>query len=286
MAAYNPSAYKISTITATGRINTCVDLASVFTNIAVVPSAQHNGILYVELGNDCFRGTPKKIRNKRKPGIKMFDNQATLLLFIDGFYANCKVFKNGCVQLTGLRRTEHGPLFIQHIIDRIHDIRTHADPNVVTDGEHMAVMDYRVRLINTDFNAGIEIRRDALFTYMMHTYPGIYSVFEPCIYSGVKIHYYHNDGCGDGDGVCRCTAACNGRGRGHGDGDCKKITIAVFRSGSVLVTGGSEYKQIDDAYAFICSAMKNCATLIHKEITVEPDTSVKKRLVSASKGGG
>ena len=38
---------------------------------------------------------------------------------------------------------------------------------------------------------------------------------------------------------------------GNGDGDCKKITIAAFSSGSVIITGARAKEQIDDCYNFI-----------------------------------
>lgn len=275
----DPTPYKISTITATGSINANVDLNILFQHVKL-SSPDKQGIHYVEYGPDNFRGSVKR-KTKRKSTSKRFDNQSTMLLYINGFYANCKVFRNGCVQLTGLRRIEHGPVFIQYIIEAIKEIKANVGADIVADVEALRIQDYHVRLINTDFNIGFMIRRDNLYRYMMQFHKNMYSNFEPCIYSGVKIHYFHNDllGGDDHDGVCRCSKPCNGRGRGYGDGDCKKITIAVFRSGCVLVTGGSEYKHIDNAYAFVCKLLKKCKDDIHMEMIVEPEP-LKKRLTS------
>ena len=44
---------------------------------------------------------------------------------------------------------------------------------------------------------------------------------------------------------------CNGKGRGNGDGNCKKITIAVFKSGKVIITGGQNKQQLEESYRFI-----------------------------------
>lgn len=274
---FSPTPYKISTITATGHVNSPVNLSSFYQNLSLSEPPKQ-GIHYVELGSTLCRGVARKSKNKRTPTVKKFDNQATVLLYLNGFFANCKVFKNGCIQLTGLRKIEHGTMFINYIIDEIRRIKNTMDDSIVDDPDALKIDNYRVRLINTDFNAGIEVRRDSFFQYMLQTYPEMYTVFEPCIYSGVKIHYYHNDKCGVGDGICRCVLPCNGKGRGHGEGDCKKITIAVFMSGCVLVTGGSEYKQIDDAYEFTCNVMRKCENDIRKEITVVPEAP-KKRLL-------
>ena len=37
---------------------------------------------------------------------------------------------------------------------------------------------------------------------------------------------------------------------------CKKVTISIFKSGSVIITGGYLQKQIDDAYIFINDLFK------------------------------
>ena len=44
-------------------------------------------------------------------------------------------------------------------------------------------------------------------------------------------------------GKCYCTKKCTGKGNGEGDGNCKKVTTAVFQSGSVLITGGRSMEQ-------------------------------------------
>ena len=44
---------------------------------------------------------------------------------------------------------------------------------------------------------------------------------------------------------------CNGKGLGNGDGDCKKITIAVFNSGKIIITGGNSFNQVLISYEFI-----------------------------------
>jgi TATA-box binding protein (TBP) (component of TFIID and TFIIIB) len=271
-----PTKYKISTITATGHINTIVNLPYLFHYVEVVPP-DADGIQYAELGKDNCKGAQRKTKNKRKPTVKKFDNQATLLIFLDNAYANCKVFKNGCIQITGLKRIENGPKYIEYIVDTIKNIYKEQN-GIVTDITDICVANYKVRLINTDFNVGFEIRRDNLFNHMVKAYPGIYTVFEPCIYSGVKINYYHNLTDASAKGICKCSTPCKGKGSGNGEGDCNKITIAVFRSGSVLVTGGSEYKQIDDAYNFICDILCSSKKEIFKETFVEPEIP-KKRLV-------
>ena len=49
-------------------------------------------------------------------------------------------------------------------------------------------------------------------------------------------------------GICDCENPCNGKGK---DNTCKKITIAVFKSGKIIITGGRTKHNIQTAYKFI-----------------------------------
>ena len=108
-------------------------------------------------------------------------------------------------------------------------------------------MNHKLVLINSDFDLGFEINRDALQREIIEA--GIYSSYEPCIYPGLNIKYFIN--INNFDGICCCESMCNGKGRADGDGRCKKITIAVFKSGKVIITGGQSIAQLETAYYFI-----------------------------------
>ncbi len=57
--------------------------------------------------------------------------------------------------------------------------------------------------------------------------------------------------------MCQCTKRCNGKGTGHGNGECKRITIAIFNSGKIIITGGKTLEQLTLSYKFINSILKN-----------------------------
>ena len=46
--------------------------------------------------------------------------------------------------------------------------------------------------------------------------------------------------------------------------NCKKITIAIFESGSVLITGGVTFEQIEDAYNYITKVFRDNRNEIKK----------------------
>ena len=63
-------------------------------------------------------------------------------------------------------------------------------------------------------------------------------------------------------GICNCCGPCNGKGK---DGLCKKITVAVFNSGKIIITGGQSYEHLNTAYDFITEIIeKNKDELIYK----------------------
>lgn len=290
---FNPTPYKISTITATGSINTSVNLDAFFKNIPIIDMSETdvcNGIVYAEFGsrkNDTvFKGTPKKNNgNKKTPeSRKRFDNQVTIIYkFLDGVNAsvNAKIFRNGNVQMTGLRYIEQGHIVIDYIISILTNIHK-TDETIVTDMEGMSNTNYRIRLINCDFRIGFEIKRDKLYKLTLNDYK-VSSSFEPCIYPGVKIQYWWNDLNTIKNGCCYCNKSCGGKGCGSGEGECKKITIAVFQSGCIIITGGQSLEQIDEAYAFICNCIKTNLQTILKVPAPLPDVEVKKKKVYIKK---
>jgi TATA-box binding protein (TBP) (component of TFIID and TFIIIB) len=128
------------------------------------------------------------------------------------------------------------------------------------------IKDFNIVLINSDYKANFRINQKKLHPLIVNKY-NIFSTFEPTIYPGVKSMYYWNTDYKDYPikGKCYCTKKCNGKGNGTGDGNCKKVTTAVFQSGSVLITGGRSMAQIRDGYNFINSILKNEFVNIRKK---------------------
>jgi len=271
----SPSAYKISTITATGGVNTTVKLDVLFDNVILCdPHQDAEGIVYAEFGSrkteTIHKGHAKKLTvAHRKPDIKKkrFDNQVTLVYRyrepkLGMVMVNSKVFKNGHVQMTGLKYIDQGKDVVDRIISTLRTIHK-VNPEVVEDVEKLENVDYVIRLINCDFKVGFEIRREKLHTVMTHKH-GVMCTFEPCIYPGCKIQYCYNTAKKNMDGICNCKKKCNGKGCGHGDGSCKKITIAVFQSGCVIITGGQSIEQIERAYRFAVDSIFAAVEIIKK----------------------
>ena len=122
-------------------------------------------------------------------------------------------------------------------------------------------------LINSDFNTNFEIRRDELHNILKSKNQyNIISRYEPDIYPGVNNKYYWNKQYKNKkyEGKCYCTIPCEGKGDGDGNGQCKKITIAAFQSGSIIITGANRLEHIKDARNFIIRVLKDNYSTIKK----------------------
>jgi TATA-box binding protein (TBP) (component of TFIID and TFIIIB) len=287
---FEPTPYKISTITATGSINTTISLDILFENLSLITDDMEEGIVYAEFGSrkteTVYKGYTKKLANKKTDSKKRFDNQVTIVYKFNDkdnkcVMINSKIFKNGNVQMTGIRNIYQGQGVIDYIISQVKLIHIHK-PEVVCNVDELKNTNYSVRLINCDFRTGLEFKRDKLYKIILTDY-NISCTYEPCIYPGVKIQYAFNNDNEKRDGCCYCDKYCSGKGCGNGNTQCKKITIAVFQSGCIIITGGQSIEQINEAYAFICNCIRKNISEIYKVNMILPIEDVKKRKVYIKK---
>ena len=139
----------------------------------------------------------------------------------------------------------------------------------VVDDTTFRISNFDIVLINSDYSANFLIKRDILHKILIQDYDFV-SSYEPCTYPGVNSKYYWNQDYTDSSkykrGVCYCTNPCNGKGEGSGNGNCKKVTIAIFQSGKLIITGAKTYVQINDAYDFINNVFRDHYQSVKREI--------------------
>lgn len=111
-------------------------------------------------------------------------------------------------------------------------------------------------MLNSDFQNPFDIDRYELDQIIRHEYKMI-SHYEPCSHPGVILKYYCNTSHDDKSGKCLCRdlygkrSFCEGRGDATKEGGCKAVTILIFQSGKVILTGGRLLEQVHQAYDFI-----------------------------------
>jgi TATA-box binding protein (TBP) (component of TFIID and TFIIIB) len=241
-----------------------------------ISSEEGKGITFVEYGkkreSTVCKGFSKKFlvnRRREKPS-KRFDNQLTIAYRVsEETLVNMKIFKNGNIQMTGVKNAGQGYDMVDTLIQIIKNIASSLpeDQKVVSDISQLKNNKYKICLINTDFKIGFEIKRSDLFKLMVADYENVCS-YEPCIYPGVKIQYFWNSQNECKDGVCRCSEKCYFKkksGDGHGDCNCKKITISAFQSGAVIITGSHTNVQIEECYSYITKLLYKNVEKIEKK---------------------
>ena len=268
-----PTEYRISTITATGSVGTTIDLDILYSSLECNDDFLDDNIVYVEYGKKksetIYKGYSKKFninRRKTEPS-KRFDNQLTIVFNTkEHKNLNVKTFRNGNVQITGIKQLETGYTVVDTIIRLLNKIYTLKNKDVIGNIEDLKSNNYKIRLINTDFKVGFGVKREVLYKLLTTDYNMVCN-YEPVIYPGVKLHYFYNKSNVFADGICGCSKKCHDMKGGTGDGymNCKKITIAIFQSGCVIITGSQTRSQINECYAFINQILYKDVDLIEKK---------------------
>jgi hypothetical protein len=255
--------YKVSTITCNADLGIYINLDVLFENFEITNN--FIWIYYPKITDKInTRGIyPKKKRTPKKDSIKknLFDNQVTTIFKIsDIYYPNLKIFKNGNIQITGIKEQTIVKHIIELIIIEIKRIYEITPTIIINDNiDIIGFNKFVIRMINTDFKSYLNntldtkflIRRKVLHKILIGDLYNNKCSFEPGRYHGVKLEYFWNSNKQKLDGICVCEKHCFGKGTGHGENNCKKITIAIFESGSVLITGGISFEQINEAYNYI-----------------------------------
>ena len=246
MDSLKTSDLHVSAMVQIGKLNTNINLYELAANLSI-----NDTILYVEHGASIMKGVnPKHISKKKiKKNLsnkKFFYNQVTVHVSSDK-RINVKIFNNGRIQMTGINKDDQGENTIRLLINEFTRLSDDIKMTIFDETDIYQEGSIETVLINSDFDIFFEVNREVLHRLIVDQ--GYCSSYEPCTYPGVNIKYYHNP-VQNNFGICNCDKPCNGKGK---DNTCKKITIAVFKSGKIIITGGRTKGNINTAYQFITS---------------------------------
>lgn len=218
-------------------------------------------------------------KTKKKEG--SFNNQATIVVDVYGNLVNVKYFTNGSISMTGCKAEKNGLEAVRTIIREAKKY-----PFIFEDKKDLdipvdySVYDYKITLVNCDYSIGFNIDRNSLYKILLKEY-GIFASFAPDFYHATKIGFMWNkatktyqDGvctcvidcsCGKENDKCKCRLKCIGEDKekkmtstdlGYKARCCKKITMAVFENGKVIITGSHNLEQTDDTYCHMNKIFK------------------------------
>lgn len=252
-----PKQLRISTMTATSKFNSEINLTHIFDNLAI----DEEYIKYIEYadktkGNSC--------KNKISKTKKKFFNQITIEIKFKNNIHNIKLFNNGSISMTGIKSKINGIKTINILYRKLIEIQ---NKNIFINDNNIKLLFFKIVLINSDYHIGYEILRNELHQLLVSKFK-IFSSFEPCIYPGVNSKFFWNKDYKNNEfkGKCYCSSYCDGKGNGFGDGQCKKVTISAFQSGSIIITGAQRIEQIVDSFNFINQIFKNYYKELKKDV--------------------
>lgn len=203
--------------------------------------------------DDIILGIEKKARKKRGAASieskKRFYNQATIVIAIGNRRVNLKFFMNKSISMTGCGKESDGIDAINIILDLC---KNKFGESVFIDKDNyqkIRCVDYRVTLINTDYSIPFKINKLDLYKTILENY----KLFVDCPekYPALKINFMWNKNNEKQTGLCTCEKKCEYSKNKRKINDCKIITVAIFQSGKIIITGASDIKQINDTYDYV-----------------------------------
>jgi len=252
---------RISTLVTTGHLGTPIILDNIFEqfhNHAIPIGYPDEGFLKIESREKAIGYSSRDILSKRKVSKNSFFNQSTLVVRKQredgiGFKeVNIKFFANGGFQMTGITSEQYS----RNVLDWVMNIFNSYEKAISE--KPLKLERFSVQLLNSDYKMNALVRRDELHKILVQEYK-LFSTLETTIYQGINTKYYYNEKSLNKTGICWCERACSGQGDGKELGNCKRITIAIFQTGSVIITGARNHAQLDEAYEFINTILKKHA---------------------------
>ena len=245
-----PDDLTISTMTVTCSFDTLFNVQ----NINNYMELKFGGILYIKYGDvNNIRSLikVKKKNKKTKKKSKSFYNQATVITDTENKKRiNTKLFKNGSIQMTGCKSLEHCIESLKLLcieLKKVKAVYNKKERKIVrkpfiSNPENMCldrVNNFKIRMINSNFDVGFLVNRQILFDILNKK--SIICTYEPCIHACVNVKYNYNNK--------------------------DTISIFVFESGSIIITGAKTQDHIAQGYKFITNILfENYGDIVKSDI--------------------
>jgi TATA-box binding protein (TBP) (component of TFIID and TFIIIB) len=203
--------------------------------------------------NDILVGMKYKNEVKQTEEVNMkisektFNNQLTMKLKIaDDKFVSVKIFLNGSIQIAGSKSIEQINKSIEcllKILKKKYFVESLNEEIHLVESYNFAIKDFKINMINSNFYVNYKINIENL--YPLITKKGVKARFEPLSHRCVNIKFVPENS--------KITD--------------KPISIFVFESGSIIITGARNGNNIKNAYEFITGVLdENSLTVKRKDI--------------------
>ena len=155
-----------------------------------------------------------------------------------------KVFNTGKIEIPGIQSDDTFELILREILGIL---KPHISPD----------LDYKENtnetvLINSNFNCGYFINREALYEILKYKY-NIQAIYDPCSYPGIQCKFYYKQ---------EDAPYSIQNGVQQKDKNVTEVSFMIFRTGSILIVGKCDENVLMVIYQFL----KNILTCEYKNI--------------------
>ncbi len=153
-----------------------------------------------------------------------------------------KVFNTGKLEIPGIQNERIFELILEEVLKTL-------QPHLKEKLSYKPDTNETV-LINSNFNCGFFINREALYDILKFKY-NIQSIYDPCSYPGIQCKFYYNPDVGIQNG-CQISAENK-----HLYKNVKEVSFMIFRTGSVLIVGKCDENVLMIIYDFLKIILNN-----------------------------
>jgi TATA-box binding protein (TBP) (component of TFIID and TFIIIB) len=164
-----------------------------------------------------------------------------------------KVFNTGKLEIPGIQNESLFNLILEEVIKTLRPYLTD-DLGYKPDSNETV-------LINSNFNCGFFINREALYDILKYKY-NIQCIYDPCSYPGIQCKFYYNPDVGIQNG---CQISEENK---HLYKHVNEVSFMIFRTGSVLIVGKCDENVLMIIYEFLKIILNNEYTNICQKYAV------------------
>ena len=164
-----------------------------------------------------------------------------------------KVFNTGKLEIPGIQNESLFNLILEEVIKTLRPYLTD-DLGYKPDSNETV-------LINSNFNCGFFINREALYDILKYKY-NIQCIYDPCSYPGIQCKFYYNPDVGIQNG---CQISEENK---HLYKNINEVSFMIFRTGSVLIVGKCDENVLMIIYEFLKIILNNEYTNICQKYAV------------------
>ena len=262
-----PKGVFISTMCAKCKLNTNLDLDNIYNYLPL----DTNDILTVKINNEKIRSlipVKQKKRRTKKDTLKKnspFYNQVTIVVRVnEGDYddldkvkkLNLKLFKNGSIQISGLKKVSYTNRALNKLAFRLAQIKALLledeirEIKFIDSTDIIDINDFSIYMINSNYKVNMMIDRNKLFKLLLQK--KIKASYEKCIRACVIVKF--------------TPVAFNE--------EEKEISIFIFEKGNIIITGARNLNHIIESYNYI-----NNILLEHTDTIIKKDELKEEELI-------